>query len=91
METWVKISKVMPLYPHSILWEREGSLTAKSPSPIGQTKHNSGCTHFSIPHLLKLHVEIPNFFFDLNLQQITQISCNSLQNSSTLASILSDH
>ena len=32
METWVKISKVMPLSPHSILQEREGSLMAKSPS-----------------------------------------------------------
>ena len=51
METWVKISKVMPLSPHSILREREGSLTAKSPSPL--TKQNTtGCTHFLIPCLL---------------------------------------
>ena len=38
VETWVKISKVMPLSPHSILWEREGSLMAKSPS--SSTKQN---------------------------------------------------
>ena len=84
METWVKKSKVMPLSPHSILQEREGSLTAK---------HDSGRTHFSIPHLLKLHLKkFQNFFFDLNLQQIMQILHNSpiLVNSSTLASILSD-
>ena len=67
-----------------------GKPHGKKSQSIGQTKHDSGRTHFSIPHLLKLHVKIPNFFFDLNLQQITQISCNSLQNSSTLASILSD-
>ena len=68
METWVKISKVMPRSPHSILQEREGSLMAKKSQSIGQTKHNSGRTHFSIPHLLKLHVKIPNLFFDLKLQ-----------------------
>ena len=67
-----------------------GKPHGKKSQSIDQTKHNSGHTCFSIPRLLKLHVKIPNFFFDLNLQQITQILCNSLQNSSTLASILSD-
>ena len=36
VETLVKISKVMPLPPHSIPREREGSLTAKSPSPLAK-------------------------------------------------------
>ena len=31
VETWVKMSKVMTLSPHSIPREREGSLTAKVP------------------------------------------------------------
>ena len=67
-----------------------GKPDGKKFQSISQTKHDSGRTHFSIPRLLKLHVKIPNFFFDLNLQQIMQISCNLLQNSSALASILSD-
>ena len=69
---------------------KRGKPHGKKSQPIGKTKHGSGHTHFLVPHLLKLHVKIPNFFFNLKLQQITQISCNSLQNSSTLASILSD-
>ena len=62
-----------------------GKPHGKMSQSIGQTKHDSGCTHFSIPHLLKLHVKNQNFFFDLNLQRITQILYNSLQNLSTLA------
>ena len=34
----------------------------KKSQSIGQTKHDSGHTHFLIPRLLKLHVKIPNFF-----------------------------
>ena len=68
-----------------------GKPHSKKSQSISQTKHDSGHTHFLIPCLLKLYVKIPNFFFDLNLQRITQISCNLLQNSSTLASILSDY
>ena len=37
-KTWVKISKVMPQSPHSIPQEREGSLMAKSLSPLAKTK-----------------------------------------------------
>ena len=67
-----------------------GKPHSKKSQSIGQRKHDSGRTHFLIPRLLKLDVKIPNFCFDLNLQRIMQISHNSLQNSSTLASILSD-
>ena len=45
-----------------------GKPHGKKSQSISQTKHDSGRTHFLIPRLLKLHVKIPNLFFDLNLQ-----------------------
>ena len=45
-----------------------GKPHGKKSQSIGQTKHDSGRTHFLSPRLLKLHVKIPNFFFDLKLQ-----------------------
>ena len=35
-----------------------GKPHSKKSQSIGQTKHDSGCTHFSFPHLLKLHVKL---------------------------------
>ena len=32
---------------------------------ISQTKHDSGHTQFLIPRLLKLHIKIPKFHFNL--------------------------
>ena len=39
-----------------------GKPYSKKSQSIGQTKHNSGYTHFLIPNLLKLHIKIPKFF-----------------------------
>ena len=48
--------------------EKGGKPYGKKSQSIGQTKHDSGRTHFLIPCLLKLHVKIPKFLFDFNLQ-----------------------
>ena len=45
-----------------------GKPHSKKSQSISQTKHDSDHTHFLIPRLLQLHVKIPNFFFNLNLQ-----------------------
>ena len=61
-----KISKVIPQSPHSIPWEREGSLTAKSLSPLAKTK-NGLTVHSWVPLSSKFMAKIflfkSSFFF----------------------------
>ena len=42
-----------------------GKPYGKKSQSINQTKQDSDRTHFSIPHLLKLTIKIPNFFLIL--------------------------
>ena len=68
-----------------------GKPYGKKSLSIGQTKHDSvwSYTFFDSPSP-KTTRKNSKFLFDFNLQRITQILCNPLQNSSTLASLLSD-
>ena len=69
-----------------------GKPYGKKSQSLGLIKHNSGRTHFFDSPSSETTCKNSKFLFflDLNLQQIMQISRNSLQNSSTLVSILSD-
>ena len=70
-KTWVKISKVMP-HPNSPFpWEREGSLTAKSPN-LCLTVH----IHFFILVIYKQNFSNLRFVFWQNFQRIIQIPRN---------------
>ena len=80
VETWVKISKVMPLSPHSIPWEREGSLMAKSPSPSAKQNTLWPCTFFDSPSsktTCKNSKFLFQFKFTVNHTDFMQFATNS--------------
>ena len=64
-KTWVKISKVMP-QPSPFPWEREGSLTAKSPNLSAKNVIRLNCTH----SFLNLQTKFFNYVLWQNFQQI---------------------
>ena len=62
---------------------------AKSPSPSAKQNTALAVHIFRVP-ILKLHVKIPNFFFNLIYSESCRFCAICYKNSSTLASILSD-
>ena len=65
IDPWKHVIKSYATIPTLHSPGKGGKPYSKKSQSIGQTKHNSGCTHFLIPCLLKLHVKIPNFFLIL--------------------------